>query len=110
MGSMENQPLIVGRLYSGAPVSEFSSDDIEEFLENRPIAIKGWLKLILWESRVLWKLSWASITVSLFTYLLTFATLMFTGHLGTLELAGASLASVGIQGLAYGIMVSSLSS
>ncbi|TKY45595.1 TRANSPARENT TESTA protein 12 [Spatholobus suberectus] len=30
--------------------------------------------------------------------------LMFTGHLGALELAGASIASVGIQGLAYGIM------
>lgn len=33
---------------------------------------------------------------------------MFTGHLGALELAGASIASVGIQGLAYGIMVMEL--
>ena len=38
-------------------------------------------------------------------YMLSFATLMFTGHLGTLELAGASIDSVGIQGLAYGIML-----
>ncbi|KAI7995145.1 Protein DETOXIFICATION 41 [Camellia lanceoleosa] len=30
---------------------------------------------------------------------------LFSGHLGALELAGASIASVGIQGLAYGIMV-----
>ena len=30
---------------------------------------------------------------------------MFAGHLGELELVGASIASVGIQGLAYGIMV-----
>ena len=37
--------------------------------------------------------------------MLSFVTLMFTGHLGALELAGASIASVGIQGLAYGIMV-----
>ncbi|KAK7846902.1 protein detoxification 41 [Quercus suber] len=37
--------------------------------------------------------------------MLTFATLSFTGHLGSLELAGASIASVGIQGLAYGIML-----
>ncbi|KAK0588988.1 hypothetical protein LWI29_008190 [Acer saccharum] len=30
---------------------------------------------------------------------------MFTGHLGALELAGTSIANVGIQGLAYGIMI-----
>ncbi|KAK9988499.1 hypothetical protein SO802_028738 [Lithocarpus litseifolius] len=37
--------------------------------------------------------------------MLSFVTLMFTGHLGSLELAGAFIASVGIQGLAYGIML-----
>jgi MATE family multidrug resistance protein len=37
--------------------------------------------------------------------MLSFATLTFSGHLGSLELASASIASVGIQGLAYGIMV-----
>ena len=107
---MENQPLIAERLYSDAVVSDFPSGAIEECLGSRSISIREWIKLIAWESRLLWKLSWASIVVSLFTYLLTFATLMFTGHLGTLELAGASLASVGIHGLAYGIMVSFLSS
>jgi multidrug resistance protein, MATE family len=37
--------------------------------------------------------------------MLCFVTMMFCGHLGSLELAGASIANVGIQGLAYGIMV-----
>ncbi|KAL7217606.1 hypothetical protein ACSBR2_010954 [Camellia fascicularis] len=37
--------------------------------------------------------------------MLCFVTQMFAGHLGALELAGASIASVGIQGLAYGIML-----
>ncbi|KAF3517311.1 hypothetical protein DY000_02061732 [Brassica cretica] len=37
--------------------------------------------------------------------MLSFVTVMFTGHLGSLELAGASIATVGIQGLAYGIML-----
>jgi len=37
--------------------------------------------------------------------MLSFVTQMFSGHLGALELAGASIANVGIQGLAYGIMV-----
>lgn len=37
--------------------------------------------------------------------MLSFVTQMFSGHLGAVELAGASIANVGIQGLAYGIMV-----
>ncbi|KAF3445034.1 hypothetical protein FNV43_RR14727 [Rhamnella rubrinervis] len=36
--------------------------------------------------------------------MLSFVTLVFAGHLSSLELAGASIATVGIQGLAYGIM------
>ncbi|PNY04429.1 protein TRANPARENT TESTA 12-like [Trifolium pratense] len=83
----------------------FGLDAIEEFLEHRPIQLRWWLKLVAWESRVLWILSGASIVVYLFNYMLSFATLMFSGHLGSLELAGASIANVGIQGLAYGIML-----
>lgn len=105
MGSAENQPLIVEHGLAGRSGGDLSSDHIEELLGGRPIGIGGWAKLVAWESRELWRLSGASIVVSLFTYMLTFASLMFTGHLGTLPLAGASIASVGIQGLAYGIMV-----
>ncbi|KAK4845890.1 hypothetical protein QYF36_010341 [Acer negundo] len=85
-----------------------SSDAIEEFLENRAVGgveLRWWPSLVWWETRLLWILSWASIIVSVFNYKLSFATLMFTGHLGALELAGASIANVGIQGLAYGIML-----
>lgn len=78
---------------------------VEEFLERRPVPVRWWARLFAWESRVLWLLSGASIVVCLFNYMLTFVSLMFTGHLSALELAGASIASVGIQGLAYGIMV-----
>ncbi|KAK7300211.1 hypothetical protein RJT34_11050 [Clitoria ternatea] len=56
------------------------------------------------ESSLLWLLSGSSIIVSIFNYMLSFVTLMFTGHLGSLDLAVASIASVGIQGLAYVIM------
>ncbi|WJX55356.1 Protein DETOXIFICATION 41 [Trifolium repens] len=86
-------------------VQNSASNTVEEFLEHRPIQLKWWLKLVAWESRVLWILSGASIVVYLFNYMLSFATLTFSGHLGSLELASASIASVGIQGLAYGIMV-----
>ncbi|TXG55000.1 hypothetical protein EZV62_020256 [Acer yangbiense] len=85
-----------------------SSDAIEEFLENRAVGgveLRWWRSLVWWETRLLWILSWASIIVSVFNYMLSFATLTFTGHLSALELAGASIANVGIQGLSYGIML-----
>ncbi|XP_027368566.1 protein DETOXIFICATION 41-like [Abrus precatorius] len=104
MGSVEHRPLLLG-LDSHSHNQNLSSDDIEEFLEHRPIGLRWWAKLVAWESRLLWLLSGASIVVSIFNYMLSFVTLMFTGHLGSLELAGASVASVGIQGLAYGIML-----
>ncbi|XP_061342814.1 protein DETOXIFICATION 41-like [Gastrolobium bilobum] len=100
MGSEEHQPLL-----SHSQISNLSSDTVEEFLEHRPIGLRWWPKLVGWESRLLWLLSGASIIMSIFNYMLSFVTLMFTGHLGSLELAGASVASVGIQGLAYGIML-----
>ncbi|KAK7320441.1 hypothetical protein VNO77_29912 [Canavalia gladiata] len=104
MGSMEQQPLLL-RLDSHSQIRNLSSEAVEEFLEHRPIELRWWAKLVAWESRLLWLLSGASIIVSIFNYMLSFVTLMFTGHLGSLELAGASVASVGIQGLAYGIML-----
>ena len=100
----EYEPLLLG-LESHTRIPDLSSDAIEEFLEHGPVQCRWWPRLIAWESRLLWLLSGSSIVVSIFNYMLSFATLMFTGHLGTLELAGASIASVGIQGLAYGIMV-----
>ena len=103
-GRDEYHTLLLG-LESHSRIPDLSSDVIEEFLAHKPVAARWWTRLIAWESRLLWILSGASIVVSVFNYMLSFATLMFTGHLGALELAGASVASVGIQGLAYGIMV-----
>ncbi|KAI9114519.1 hypothetical protein K1719_014217 [Acacia pycnantha] len=102
--SAEYQPLLL-RLDSHARIPDLSADTIEEFLGQRPVELRWWPRLVAWESRILWLLSGASIAVSIFNYMLSFVTLMFVGHLGTLELAGASIASVGIQGLAYGIML-----
>ncbi|CDP16070.1 unnamed protein product [Coffea canephora] len=105
MGSAtEYQPLLLG-LDSHSQIPDLTSSVIEEFLEHRPIPIRWYPKLFAWESRLLWLLSGASIIVYVFNYMLSFVTLAFTGHLGALELAGASIACVGIQGLAYGIML-----
>ncbi|KAJ4838070.1 Protein DETOXIFICATION 41 [Turnera subulata] len=107
MGSVEesSRPLVEG-LHSGSRLEELPSNAIEEFLEyTRPVAARFWPRLVAWESRLLWLLSWASVAVSVLNFMLSFVTLMFAGHLSALELAGASIANVGIQGLAYGIMI-----
>ncbi|CAN0896679.1 Protein DETOXIFICATION 41 [Linum grandiflorum] len=107
----EYSPLL-SRLHSSSSsgIIQLSSDAIEELLEQSRVTtttatFRWWLRLFAWESRQLWLLSWAAIVVSVFNYMLSFVTLMFIGHLGSLELAGASIATVGIQGLAYGIML-----
>ncbi|XP_062106951.1 protein DETOXIFICATION 41-like [Humulus lupulus] len=86
-------------------ISDLSSEQVEEVLEKKPLPFRWWFRLVAWETRLLWILSGAAIAVSEFNYMLTFVTLIFCGHLSALELAGASVASVGIQGLAYGIML-----
>ncbi|PQM33786.1 protein DETOXIFICATION 41 [Prunus yedoensis var. nudiflora] len=108
MGSAEEyqQPLLLRLDDQQSRIADLSSTSIEEFLEQRrPVEIRWWSRLVAWESRLLWTLSGSSITVSVFNYMLSFVTLMFCGQLNALELAGASIASVGIQGLAYGIML-----
>jgi len=107
MSSTETYEPLLTRLHSDSQITERSSPEIEEFLRRRGSTVtpRWWLKLAVWESKLLWTLSGASIVVSVLNYMLSFVTVMFTGHLGSLQLAGASIATVGIQGLAYGIMV-----
>lgn len=82
-----------------------SSRASEEMLEGEPVPFSVLVRLAAWESKNLWKLSWASIVITMFNFMLSLATQMFMGHVSALDLAGASIANVGIQGLAYGIMV-----
>lgn len=96
------RPLLFG---PDSRLPDLSSVAVEEFLEHGPVPFRWWPRLVAWESRLLWLLSGSSIIVSVATFMLSFVTQMFSGHLGALELAGASIANVGIQGLAYGIML-----
>ncbi|KAJ6841151.1 putative protein DETOXIFICATION 41 [Iris pallida] len=83
-----------------------SSRRWEEVLERgEPVAYRLVARLSVWESKNLWRLSWASIVITLFNFMMSLVTQMFVGHLGSLELAGASISNIGIQGLAYGIML-----
>lgn len=82
-----------------------ASRDSEEVLQWEPVSCRVIWRLFKWESKNLWRLSWASILIQLVNFMLSLVSQMFVGHLGALELAGASITNIGIQGLAYGIMV-----
>ncbi|XP_058071529.1 protein DETOXIFICATION 41-like [Magnolia sinica] len=100
MGESASEPLI-----HNSSIIHASSDEIEGLLGREPVPIRSMIWAAAWESKVLWTLSGASIIVSIFNFMLSLVTQMFSGHLGALKLAGASIANVGIQGLAYGIML-----
>ncbi|KAJ8763110.1 hypothetical protein K2173_023315 [Erythroxylum novogranatense] len=106
MGRDDNTALLLGvNEDQQVRIRDLSSDAVEDFLGQRRVGVRQWPRLVAWESRLLWQLSGASITVSVFNYMLTFATLSFSGHLGALEFAGASVAAAAVQGLAYGVMI-----
>ncbi|VAI26953.1 unnamed protein product [Triticum turgidum subsp. durum] len=91
-----------------APLLDFIDDQSaasEELLRWEPVPFDVLSRLALWEAGNLWRISWASILITLFSFTLSLVTQMFVGHLGELELAGASITNIGIQGLAYGIML-----
>ncbi|XP_048531203.1 protein DETOXIFICATION 40-like [Triticum urartu] len=59
------------------------------------------------EMRMLVPLAAPAVLVYMINYLMSMSTRIFSGHLGTLELAAVSLGNTGIQFFAYGLMVRS---
>ncbi|KAK1325990.1 Protein TRANSPARENT TESTA 12 [Acorus calamus] len=97
-----DEPLLPGAPLGVIDIDE-TSREAEETLGSGPVTVKVFWRVAWWESKNLWRLSWASVIISVFNFMLSLATQMFVGHLGALELAGASIANVGIQGLAYAV-------
>ncbi|KAK4278910.1 hypothetical protein QN277_016685 [Acacia crassicarpa] len=93
--------------YSSAQVEEFlgNDEDDREKRKNKLQKVKWWIRVVTWETKLIWQLSWPAVTSGVFNYMLIFVTLIFVGHLGDSELAGASLACLGLQGVAYAVMV-----
>uniref|UniRef100_A0ACD5W797 Uncharacterized protein n=1 Tax=Avena sativa TaxID=4498 RepID=A0ACD5W797_AVESA len=57
------------------------------------------------EMRLLVRLAAPAVLVYMINYLMSMSTQIMSGHLGTLELAAASLGNTGIQMFAYGLML-----
>ncbi|KAF9606721.1 hypothetical protein IFM89_028097 [Coptis chinensis] len=88
-------------------LQELSSDAIEEFLAyQKNIPSEWWALLVGWELRQMWSLCGTYIVISIFNLMLSIVTQMFVGrHLGTMALAGASMATLEVQGFAFIVML-----
>ncbi|KAG0481545.1 hypothetical protein HPP92_012403 [Vanilla planifolia] len=86
--------------------SEGSGGQLESILSDasRPLCRR---LLHAWaiESRLLFHLAAPAVIVYMVNYLMSMSTQIFSGHLGNLELAAASLGNNGIQVFAYGLML-----
>jgi MATE family multidrug resistance protein len=82
------------------------SGELESILgdETVPWARRMWAATGV-EMRLMLRLAAPAVLVYMINYLMSMSTQIFSGHLGTLELAAASLGNTGIQVFAYGLMV-----
>ncbi|KAM0952254.1 putative multi antimicrobial extrusion protein [Dioscorea sansibarensis] len=90
--------------HSGNP--EGGSKQLETILADASIPlIPRFSKASAIEMKLLLHLAAPAVMVYMINYLMSMSTQIFSGHLGNLELAAASLGNTGIQIFAYGLML-----
>lgn len=83
-----------------------SNGELEAVLSDTELSLWQRLRRATWiESKLLFHLAAPAVIVYMINYLMSMSTQIFSGHLGNLELAAASLGNTGIQVFAYGLMV-----
>ncbi|CAN8258511.1 unnamed protein product [Cochlearia groenlandica] len=88
------------------PSIESSKSELERLLSDVETPLFRRLsKATLIESKLLLKLAAPAVAVYMINYSMSLSTRIFTGHLGNLELAAASLGNTGMQVFAYGLML-----
>ncbi|CAN1843669.1 Protein DETOXIFICATION 40 [Linum perenne] len=104
--SLPPPPPLLPRLSSSmASFDVEASEELEQKLSDHSIPILERLSSGSWiEFKLLFCLAAPSIFVYVTGFMMSMFTQMFSGHLGNLELAGASLGNNGIQLFAFGIM------
>ncbi|XP_042512368.1 protein DETOXIFICATION 40-like isoform X2 [Macadamia integrifolia] len=82
------------------------SNELETILSNTQLPLFKRLRLAsLIELKILFYLAAPSVAVYMINYLMSMSTRIFSGHLGNLELAAASLGNSGIQSFAFGLLI-----
>lgn len=98
------QPLLQPQL-SNTTKPEASSE-LENTLSDPNLSFFQRIGKATWiESKLLFYLAAPAVIVYMINYLMSMSTQIFSGHLGNLELAAASLGNTGIQVFAYGLML-----
>lgn len=113
MGSSENdvqEPLLQSFPPSLSPqpseTIHESDGQLEDILSNTGLPFWHRMQQATWiELKLLFHLAAPAVVVYMINYLMSMSTQIFSGHLGNLELAAASLGNTGIQVFAYGLMV-----
>lgn len=83
-----------------------SDGELERILSDTNIPFVKRIRLATWvEFKLLFYLAAPAVIVYLINYVMSMSTQIFSGHLGNLELAAASLGNNGIQIFAYGLML-----
>ncbi|CAH2053092.1 unnamed protein product [Thlaspi arvense] len=101
--SQNDQPLLQPH---GDDGPESSNGELERILADAEIpTFTRFRKATAIESKLLFKLAAPAVIVYMINYLMSMSTQIFSGHLGNLELAAASLGNTGIQVFAYGLML-----
>ncbi|KAK7272293.1 hypothetical protein RJT34_28796 [Clitoria ternatea] len=82
------------------------SSSLERILSDTNVPVLTRFRLATWiEFKLLFFLAAPAVLVYLINYVMSMSTQIFSGHLGNLELAAASLGNTGIQIFAYGLML-----
>ncbi|XP_027170642.1 protein DETOXIFICATION 40-like [Coffea eugenioides] len=82
------------------------SKELEEILCDNEQPLLQRYRAATWiEMKLLFHLAAPAVIVYMINYLMSMSTQIFSGHLGNLELAAASLGNTGIQIFAYGLML-----
>lgn len=82
------------------------SKELEEILcDNEQPLLRRYRAATWIEMKLLFHLAAPAVIVYMINYVMSMSTQIFSGHLGNLELAAASLGNTGIQIFAYGLML-----
>ncbi|XP_019176647.1 PREDICTED: protein DETOXIFICATION 29-like [Ipomoea nil] len=96
----------VRQLRPSSTKSSFTSSFNADSEDIQPInGVRDFFREFCSESKKLWFLSAPAIFTSLCQYTIEAITQVFAGHLGTIELAGVSVANSVINGFSFGIML-----
>ncbi|KAE9600713.1 hypothetical protein Lal_00045761 [Lupinus albus] len=102
MGSVDghDEPLLLNHN------NDHQQNELENILSNTTLPVQTRLRKALWiELKYLFFLAAPAVVVYMINYIMSMSTQIFSGHLGNLELAAASLGNTGIQIFAYGLML-----